>query len=256
MPSDRISIVLADSNLLACRLLAEALGKHPGFVVVATAVTSSELLSALHKCQPRVALIGANLQEGPLSGFARLAQLREEFPSLSWIMLLDRTDPDLVVEAFRAGARGVFSRSDSDVSLLCKCISRVTEGQVWADSAQLHYLLEAFAGRIEQPDAPQERGLSLLTAREETVVRLVAEGMGNREIAAQLNLSEHTVKNHLFRIFDKLGMSNRVELVLYAVARLNQPQPDAIPARAIKSAVVSKGGSEAASARRILEVAQ
>lgn len=141
-------------------------------------------------------------------------------------MLLDRSQPELVVEAFRAGARGVFSRSDSDIIMLFKCIQRVLEGQVWADSTQLHYLLEAFASVPAEPPAAKDRSLSLLTAREETVVRLVAEGMGNREIAQQLNLSEHTIKNYMFRIFEKLGLSNRVELVLYAIARLNQPSPN------------------------------
>jgi DNA-binding NarL/FixJ family response regulator len=205
---------------------------QPEFSVVASVVDSGSLLDSLRSHQPDIALIGAHLQEGPLSGFASLPQLRAEFPALRWIMLLDRTDPELVVDAFRAGARGVFSRSDSDISLLGKCIRRVVEGQVWADSTQLHYVLEALSGGLSGREQPKERALSLLTAREETVVRLVAEGMGNREIAQHLNLSEHTVKNYLFRIFEKLGFSNRVELVLYAIARLNQPEaPPARPAR-------------------------
>jgi DNA-binding NarL/FixJ family response regulator len=195
------------------------------------------LLEGIRRCQPDVALIAAHLQEGPLSGFIHLSQMRIEFPSVPWIVLLDRSEPHLVVDAFRAGARGVFARSDSDVEMLCKCIRRVAEGQVWADSSQLHHLLEAFAGGSVERRAPRDRGLSLLTAREETVVRLVAEGMGNREIAQQLKLSEHTVKNYMFRIFEKLGLSNRVELVLYAIARLNQaetvsvapPKPAHIP---------------------------
>lgn len=147
------------------------------------------------------------------------------FPRFPWIILLDRTDPELVVNAFRAGARGVYARSESDIGMLCKCIRRVAEGQVWADSTQLQYLLEAFSNSQPEGNAVKDRGLLLLTAREEEVVRLVAEGMGNREIAQHLNLSEHTVKNYMFRIFEKLGFSNRVELVLYAIARLNQNPP-------------------------------
>jgi DNA-binding NarL/FixJ family response regulator len=204
----QVRVLLADSNLMACHLLAQALERQPGFSVFATLVDSRSLLDSLQLCQPDVALIGANLQEGPLSGFSRLPQLRTEFPALPWIILLDRTVPELVVDAFRAGARGVFSRSDSDISKLSKCIRRVVEGQVWADSNQLYYLLEAFSSGPSEREQPRER---------------VAEGMGNREIAQRLNLSEHTVKNYLFRIFEKPGFSNRVELVLYAVAELNQP---------------------------------
>jgi DNA-binding NarL/FixJ family response regulator len=222
-----LRIFLADTNQMICRLLAEALNKEPGFCVTATAVSSGELINALRQSEPDVALIGAHLQEGPLSGFVPLSELRAEFPQLPWIMLLDQTDSELVVNAFRSGARGVYSRSDSDISMLCKCIRRVAEGQVWADSRQLHFLLEAFAKPHQVQESSRDRGLSLLTAREETVVRLVAEGMGNREIAEHLKLSEHTVKNYLFRIFEKLGFSNRVELVLYAISRLNQPEPAA-----------------------------
>jgi DNA-binding NarL/FixJ family response regulator len=226
MSKGTVRILLADSNHMACRLLADALEQDPSFKVVASAVTNSGLLDSLRQNQLDVVLIAAYLQDGPLSGFARLPQLREEFPTLPCIMLLDRTEPDLVVDAFRAGARGVFARSDSDVAMLCKCIHRVVEGQIWADSTQLHILLEAFASSADRPEQPRDRGLSLLTTREEHVVRLVAEGMGNREIAQSLNLSEHTVKNYLFRIFEKLGLSNRVELVLYAIARLNQQQDE------------------------------
>jgi DNA-binding CsgD family transcriptional regulator len=112
---------------------------------------------------------------------------------------------------------------------------------------------------VQQPDQTRERGLSLLTAREETVVRLVAEGMGNRDIAAQLNLSEfseHTVKNYRFRIFEKLGLSNRVELVLYAVARLNSPPPEATSVRPSKPSAVPKTAPSAPSPDRVWETAQ
>jgi len=134
-------------------------------------------------------------------------------------MLLDDSEPHQVVPAFRAGAKGVFSRTQSDIRLLAKCIRRVMEGQVWVDSQQMMYLLDAFAGNGEgKPEG--QGGPPKLTRREESVVRLVMQGMVNREIAHELQLSEHTVKNYLFRIFDKLGVSNRVELALYAVAKL------------------------------------
>lgn len=233
-----VQILVADCNLMGCNLLSQALERQSDFRVVATVVEAAALAESLRKYAPDVALIGAHLQDGSLSGFAQLVQVRSEFPSLPLVVLLDRTDPELVVNAFRAGVRGVFSRSDSDISLLAKCIRRVLEGQVWADSTQLHYLLEAFSSGALERDHPREPALSLLTAREETVVRLVAEGMGNREIAQQLNLSEHTIKNYLFRIFEKLGFSNRVELVLYAIAKLNQPETP--PVRSPKTSSVGK----------------
>jgi DNA-binding NarL/FixJ family response regulator len=89
-------------------------------------------------------------------------------------------------------------------------------GQIWLNTEQLNYLIELIS---ETPSLRvlNTAGESLLTPREEQVVALVAEGLSNRQIAVELNLSEHTIKKYLFRVFDKLGISSRVELVLYAV---------------------------------------
>src|SRR5215472_11143662 len=105
---------------------------------------------------------------------------------------------------------------------------------------RLHYLLEALTGNEK---APASCTPPKLTRREESVVRLVMQGMVNRKIAEPLRLSEYTVKSHLFRIFDKLGVSNRVELVLYAVAKLKLEESAAcltLPARLNQSSVLSK----------------
>jgi DNA-binding CsgD family transcriptional regulator len=90
-------------------------------------------------------------------------------------------------------------------------------GQIWASSGQLRLIIEAFAerGPLSVIDV---KGRPLLTKREEEIVRMVAEGLTNRQIFSALRLSSHTVKNHLFRIYEKLGISNRVELVLYALS--------------------------------------
>ena len=129
-------------------------------------------------------------------------------------MLLDTTDRDLVVDAFRAGARGVFCRGYS-FKALPKCIRRVHEGQVWVSNLELEFLLDLLI--CVKPLKPRSSGgMALLTPREKDVVALAAEGMRNQEIADRLNVTEHTVRNYMFRIFDKLGISSRVELVLYA----------------------------------------
>ncbi len=97
-----------------------------------------------------------------------------------------------------------------------KCIRTVHNGQIWASNHELEFLLEAIV--YSRPlHLSKIHSMSVLTPREEAVVRLVAEGMKNREISLKLNVSEHTVRNYLFRVFDKLGVSNRVELVLYAL---------------------------------------
>ena len=215
-----IRIAVADSNQMASRLLSEALKKQAGFSVVASDVNGESLLRSVQTLKPDIAVISATLPDGPFSRKSGAEEIRRRSPQCPWILLLDQTEPRLVVAAFRAGAKGVFSRAQSDINLLAKCIRRVMEGQIWVDNKQMLYLLAALSGNgdsmRDHVSAPVK-----LTPREESVVRLVLQGMVNREIADTLHLSEHTVKNYLFRIFDKLGVSNRVELALYAVAKLD-----------------------------------
>lgn len=202
---------------MATRLLSDQFKRHSDFAVVSCAVDSDSLLKSARETRADVAIISADLQDGLLSGLAALREIRQINPDLRPILLFDRSEPQLVVEAMRAGARGVFSRSDFAFVSLRKCIRRVFEGQIWIGNTELQYLVDALTQsrplRVVNAD-----GLNLLSRREEEVMRLVAEGLGNRDIADLLNLSEHTVKNYLFHIFDKLGISNRVELVLYAVS--------------------------------------
>jgi DNA-binding NarL/FixJ family response regulator len=126
-------------------------------------------------------------------------------------------DRDLIVQAFRSGVRGIFSLSESSFQLLCECIERVHKGEIWANTQQLNYLLDSFC-QVAGVRVLSASGEKLLTSREEQVVALVADGLSNRHVASELGLSEHTVKKYLFRIFEKLGISNRVELVLYAMS--------------------------------------
>jgi DNA-binding NarL/FixJ family response regulator len=142
-------------------------------------------------------------------------------PQIRSVVLIQKSDEPLAIEAFRAGAKGVFPRSQADIDILAKCVDRVHAGQIWASSVELEQLIESC--RSPAPlTLTNVNGVNLLSKQEARIVRLVAQGRTNREIAEQLELSEHTVKNYLFKIFDKLGISNRVELVLYAVSQEDQ----------------------------------
>ena len=212
-----ITLAIADVNLMAGCLLSHTFKRSSEIVVVSCTVDKSSFLKTVRETKPDVALIGADLQDGLLSGLDALREVHETHPELRPILLFDRPEPQVVVEGLRAGARGIFLRCNFDFTVLRKCVRRVFEGQIWVSNTEMEYVLEALTLtrplRVVNPE-----GLNLLSKREEEVMRLVAEGLGNRDIAEQLSLSEHTVKNYLFRIFDKLGISNRVELVLYAVS--------------------------------------
>ena len=180
--------------------------------VVATGM-SSEITAELQLNDPDVVVISSTLREGHLSGLTLLRRLSKANRDLNCVLLLDRDDRDLVIEAFRSGAVGVCER-DQSYEQLCKCIVCVSRGQVWANSQQMRYVLDALSSG-HPPYVTDAKGKIILTKREHEIVSKVAEGMKNREIAELLNVSEHTVKNHLFRIFERLGISSRAELILY-----------------------------------------
>jgi DNA-binding NarL/FixJ family response regulator len=223
-----ISVLFASPNSLTRELVMAALNRQKHFHAVATATTAQEVLEALQTTHVDVALIAATLKDGPMSGIGLLQQVRERWPEVKLVILFLDSEYMSVVDAFRAGARGVFCLSQSTFKLLCRCVEQVHAGQIWGNCAELSEVVEAFS-QLSPMRVVNADGMRLLTKREEEVVRLVAEGMQNREIAKELKLSEHTIKNYLFHIFEKLGVSSRVELVLYAVSNAKTVQTTAAP---------------------------
>ena len=220
-PQNTIRVLAADSTSMNTQMLVEALARDGQFAMAGSPPKPAEILSQTRREHPHIALISARQGDNGAAGFELCRDICSSSPATRVIMLLDSSERTTVIEAFRSGARGVFFRTES-LKLLAKCILCVHGGQVWASSGELHYLLEAIA----EPVSLRFSGLTgkaLLSARELDVVRCVAEGLSNREIAHRLTLREHTVKNYLFRIFDKLGVSSRVEVVLYALSGNGAP---------------------------------
>jgi len=218
-----IHVFVADAASMGCQLMASALRRSRYRIhVTGYATDSGAVQSAFIKPSAPIdiAVIGCHLRDGPLAGLRVVAGLRASHPNTRAIVLLDSSERVLVVEALRAGARGILSR-EQPFEMLCKCIQAVFEGQVWASSEELLFALDALA-QTEQTNpfpASTHGGRIALSKREEGIVRLVADGLTNRDISRQLNLSENTVRNYLFRIFNKIGTSNRLELALYAINR-------------------------------------
>jgi DNA-binding NarL/FixJ family response regulator len=213
-----IRVLIADTHPMGAQLLADALRRSHRFGTVLAANRARDVAAMLADQSLDVALISADFEGEPGRGFKVAQEVQATSAETKVVMLLDIPDRDAVVHAFRAGCHGVFCRARS-VKELPKCITCVHAGQIWANSQELAYVLAAL--REPQPlRVVNSTGIPLLTKREMAVVKCVAEGLTNRETAAQLNLSEHTVKNYMFRIFDKLGVSSRVELVLYVASQV------------------------------------
>jgi DNA-binding NarL/FixJ family response regulator len=215
LQDDRISVLVITPDNITAELLRSAFNRErkKSFAVQMLTGSSQKVIGKLTAHKPQVALICDELQDSPLAGFKVLHKLRESHQGTAAVMLLQSCKPDCVVEAFREGARGVFSRAQS-LKALSKCIRTVHQGQYWANNQDLGHIMNALSQR-KTLQFNNADGMPLLTRREEDVVRLVADGMKNGEIANSLNLAEHSIRNYLYRIFDKLGVSSRVELILY-----------------------------------------
>jgi len=221
--SDAIHVLVADSNRMQAQLLTSALRRRAEFRVANCRMETASILQAVNTRQPQIALLSLNSPASIGETVMILRRFHLSHPDVPKVLLADSCDRGLAVAAFRSGARGIFTITDANLRLLCKCLLRVAAGQVWANTEQLGYLLDLVA-EVPSLRVVNSRGNPILTPREEQVVALVAEGLGNRQIARELNLSEHTIKKYLFRIFEKLGISSRVELVLYAVNN-GDPRP-------------------------------
>ena len=208
-----INLIIAVESRMDGQLFKKALERpRQRLKVVSCPVSKEEIAHSIERHALDIALVSESLQDGHLTGFRILNELRTLSPKTRTIMLLKTNSPELVVDAFRAGARGVFCRTDS-LHFLPKCIRVVHSGQIWASSKQLEHIMESLAKASPLTITPVS-GRRPLTKREDGIVKLTVEGCSNREIANKLGLSEHTVIDHLVKIYRKLGIASRVELVL------------------------------------------
>ena len=218
-----IRVLVADDTRIHTQLLADALRRSPEFEVLSSPSHSQDLIEFTKLHTVDVMVLSSTLDEQPLRGCDTLRELRTKNPAIRAVMLLDSSRREVILGAFRAGARGILSRHES-METLQKCIRSVSQGQIWANSQQMAFAVEALAS-FPSVCAVDANGLDLLSKREMDVVRSLAEGLTNREIAERLGLSQHTIKNYLFRVFDKLGVSSRLELLFMTLT-----QPGALQA--------------------------
>jgi two-component system, NarL family, nitrate/nitrite response regulator NarL len=222
-----VRVLVADNSRIHSRLLADALREDSSLQSIPFELQSSDLVAAALGHNIHVLVVSSTLDEQPSRGLNLLRELRALRPSIRSVALLDSSKDDAVLAAFRAGACGVFAPSEP-IELLRKCVRCVYRGEIWANSHHISIALSALASS-PSVRAVNADGMSLLSERELSVVQCLVEGLTNREIAARLQLSQHTVKNYLFRVFDKLGVSSRFELLSMTLCRT--APVESLPAR-------------------------
>ena len=230
-----IKVALINLAAMHGDLFVHAQREEQDLCLTGTASSVAEVERVVRQHAPDVALIGTRGPQDEASVLSFLEQISAVSPRIKPIVIAPDMDRENVVSYFRGGARGLLCGSKTDLARLVKCIRCVDRGQIWANAEQLNQLLLSLA-YPRHFKVTNVLGDALLSHREEQVLDLLASGLSNRELAAALKLSEHTIKNHLFRIFDKLGVSNRLEAVLYAMthreqrAALPPPDPSSFPA--------------------------
>jgi DNA-binding NarL/FixJ family response regulator len=222
-PASAIRVLVADNSRFHTQLLAEALKRDPDFQIFSSDLDAASLVAASISQKIDVFALSAFAEEDAQRGFRILRELREINPHTRAVMLLDSSKPDSILEAFRAGARGIIDHHES-LDMLCRCVHCIYEEQVWASHEQIKLVIKALAStpRVRAVDG---NGMNLLSKREVEVVRYLAEALTNREIAQRMGLSQHTIKNYLFHIFDKLGVSSRIELLFMTLSQSTAAPP-------------------------------
>jgi len=209
---DTIRVLVADDHTIFRDGLCQLLEAEHDMTVVGEAKTGPEVLSLVQKVKPDILLLDLKMQ--PMDGFEVLTRLQEDKLEIRPIVLTASEDERDYVEAVKRGARGIVLKAAASERLL-EGIRKVHRGEMWIDQRVAADVMKAMTE--PRPALPQRGDKVLLTAREQEIVTLVAQGFRNKEIADKLSISEQTVKNHLHNIFDKLGVSDRLELALYAI---------------------------------------
>ena len=204
-----IRIALADDHPIVLQGLRQLFDRETDLNVVAACSGGQEVLDAVRAGDVDVVVL--DLRMPGLTGLEVLRKIHDEQIRCAAVLLTASVDDDEIVEAVRLGTRGVVLK-DSPPALLLECVRRVHAGHRWLDQATLTRAFERVVGR----ENASREAAALLTPRETEIVRMVAEGLRNREIAARTAIAEGTVKIHLHNIYEKLGLDGRVALVVYA----------------------------------------
>ncbi|MCI0402508.1 MAG: response regulator transcription factor [Acidobacteria bacterium] len=207
---ESITVLVADDHTIFRDGLRQLLDAEDDITVVGEARSGSECLTLAERVKPAIVLL--DLKMTPMDGFEVLSQLQATGSTAKPIVLTASEDEQDYVEAVRRGARGIVLKAAASDRLL-EGIRKVHRGEMWIDQRVAADVMKAMSD--PRPVTRAER--AQLTAREQEIVSLVAQGFRNKEIADKLSISEQTVKNHLHNIFDKLGVSDRLELALYAI---------------------------------------
>jgi DNA-binding NarL/FixJ family response regulator len=211
---EEIGILIADDHPIFRQGLRVALEAQPGFRVLGEAADGEQTLALASQLKPKVLLLDIRMPH--LSGIEVLRHLKTLAIPTHTLLLTATLDKEQIIEALHLGARGIVLK-DAAAEVLFEGIRRVVAGHYWFCRESVPDLVQAIFELKPNPQDSGRRPKFCLTRRETEVIALIEGGYTNKDIAKKLALSEQVVKHHLVNIFDKLGVSNRFELVLFSI---------------------------------------
>jgi DNA-binding NarL/FixJ family response regulator len=206
-----IRVILADSQAIYRVGMRKVFALEDDIRVVAQAETLENLYAALLRFPTDVVVLEGQLIAGTVDA---IPQFMRRAPEAKLIVQVSETDESNTVELYRRGVRGVVARSISP-DLLVKCVRKIASGETWIDNQSISWVIQAY--RAQAATLTNPRSQPRLTEKELAIIACITRGMRNKEIAYQIGTTEQVIKNYLRKIYDKLGVSDRLELALYCL---------------------------------------
>ena len=206
-----IRVILADTQAIFRAGLRKIFALEDDIRVVGQAETLSQTQSAVMKFSADVLIFESALAPNPVEV---VTELLRQAPQLKIVVVTPASDEQLTLDLFRRGAHGILSR-EVEPELLVDCLRKVAGGEPWLENQAIHWVMEAYRGHNLRPSGARPK--VQLTPKETLIVSCVTQGMKNKEIAIRVGTTEQVVKNYLRKVYDKLGVSDRLELALYCV---------------------------------------
>jgi DNA-binding NarL/FixJ family response regulator len=226
--SPLLRVILADSQAIFRAGLRKIFALEDDIRVVGQAETLSQTQSAVTKFSADVLIFESSLATNPVEA---VTELLRQAPQLKVIVVTPASDEQLTLDLFRRGAHGILSR-EVEPEILVDCLRKVAAGEPWLEEQAVQWVMEAFRGHNLRPSGARPK--VQLTPKETVIVSCVTQGMKNKEIAVRVGTTEQVVKNYLRKVYDKLGVADRLELALYCLSHhvVDGVKPPPIPTTA------------------------
>jgi len=216
-----IRVILADSQAIYRVGIRKIFALEDDIRVVAQADSLENLHLAIERYPTDVVLLEGSMLAGTANAIPELVRLA---PDVKLIVQAVSSDESYTVELYRRGVRGIITRSISP-DLLVRCVRRIAAGETWIDNRSVNWVIEAY--RAQAAALVNPRNQARLSPKELSIIACITQGKRNKEIAFQLGTTEQVIKNYLRKIYDKLGVSDRLELALYCLHnKVIQPEAE------------------------------